>query len=189
MQSLPSQIESSQKRLRGDGLHFLEHTRGAASSFADRTLSAGQGFLAETREAAQALRGEATDASQHLLGATRDEAKQWARFVAAQREVALSELRLSLLPGGLERRLLAGFMVSLDGLEHRVEARLSELSRRASLPAAPKAPFRGYDELTAKQVVAHISKLAAPSLEAVAAYEQAHKGRATILKVVEARLG
>jgi hypothetical protein len=190
MQTLPSQIESSQKRLRADGLHFLEQTRGAASGFANRTLSAGQAFLSETREAATALRGEANEAGEHLLGATRNEAHQWASFVSTKRAAALGELRLALLPGGVERRVLAGLMVSLDGIEHRVEVRLSELEKRASLPAAApaKAPLRGYDELTAKQVVARIAKLPQASLETLIAYEQANKSRATVLKAAKARL-
>jgi len=190
MQTLPSQIESSQKRLHADGRHFLEQTRGAATGFANRTLSAGQAFLSETRDAATALRGEATDAGGQLLDATRNEAHQWASFVSTKRDAALGELRIALLPGGVERRVLAGLMVRLDGLEHRVEARLSELEKRAALPSASpaKAPLRGYDELTAKQVVARIAKLPHASLESLIAYEQANKGRATVLKAAKARL-
>jgi len=188
MQTLPSQIESSQKRLLADGQYFLEQTRGAATSFANRTLEAGQHFLAETREAALALRGEAVDAGQHLLVATRDEAGQWVGFVGAKRELASGELRLTLLRGGLERRLLSSVMVGLDGLEGRVEARLSELSKRASLPAEVpvKAPFRGYDELTAKQVVTRMAKLAPSAVEALVVYEKANKRRATVLKAAKA---
>jgi len=188
MQTLPSQIESSQKRLLTDGQHFLEQTRGAASSFANRTLSAGQHFLAETREAALALREEAAGAGQHLLVATRDEAGQWAGFVGSQRESVAGELKLTLLRGGLERRLLSSVMVGLDTLEVRVESRLSDLEKRATLPAdvPQKAPFRGYDALTAKQVVARMAKLAPSAIEALVVYEKANKRRSTVLKAAKA---
>jgi len=190
MQNLPSQLESSQKRLVADGQRFIEHTRGAALGFATRTRSAGQGFLTETREAALALRGDAKDAGQQLIRAGRDEAEQWAAFAQDTRDAAVGELRLALLPGGVERRMLTRLMVGLDGIEGRVESRLTELESRAALMAAQPAsvPFRGYDELTAKQVTARLAKLGQNAVQQVAEYEQAHKARATVLKAAKARL-
>lgn len=189
MHSLPSQIESSQKRLVADGQRFLERTRGAAQGFANRTVNAGQGFLGETRDAALTLRGDAAEAGQLLLRATRDEAGQWATFVEDKRDAAIGGLRVALLPGGVERRVLSRLMVGLDGLEGQIEARLKDLENRAALPAeAPKPPFRGYDDMTAKQVAARLPKLKAPAIEAALAYEKATKARATVLKVAKAHL-
>ncbi|MGH9063226.1 MAG: hypothetical protein ACRD0L_04505, partial [Acidimicrobiales bacterium] len=68
----------------------------------------------------------------------------------------------------------------------------------AASPAPPKPPARrrepslraadlaipGYDALSASQVVQRLPALSGPELEAVRAYEAAHRGRRTILNRV-----
>jgi len=135
-----------------------------------------------------ALCGDATDASQQLLRAIWDEAGQWAAFAQLKLDSAVGGLRVALLPGGIERRVLARMVVGLDTLEGRVEERLKELENRAALPAqSTKPPFRGYDAMTAKQVASRLTKLDPAGAAAVAAYEQSHKARATVLKAAKAR--
>jgi hypothetical protein len=67
-------------------------------------------------------------------------------------------------------------------------ARPSDLGARAS--TAPTAPAPGlaipdYDELSASQVVDRLDGLAPSALDAIRAYETAHRGRATILGKIE----
>jgi hypothetical protein len=54
----------------------------------------------------------------------------------------------------------------------------------ADAPLAPEAddlPIPGYDSLSASQVVQRLAGLSAAELEAVRAYEQAGRGRKTVL--------
>lgn len=60
----------------------------------------------------------------------------------------------------------------------------------AEPPAADVLPLEGYDTLAASQVVARLDGLDAAGLEAVRAYEQAHRNRKTILgKVAQLQRG
>lgn len=51
----------------------------------------------------------------------------------------------------------------------------------AATPAAETLPIPGYDSLSASQVVQRLAGLSAEELEAVRAYEQAGRGRKTVL--------
>src|SRR4051794_1957116 len=59
--------------------------------------------------------------------------------------------------------------------------------RRAA--ATPAAPIAGYDDLTADEVVAKLPEQSQATLAAIAAYEQAHGARATVLERVTALTG
>jgi hypothetical protein len=48
-------------------------------------------------------------------------------------------------------------------------------------PAPPRAPFEDYDALPASNVVQRMNRLTPAELDAVVAYEQAHRRRRTIL--------
>jgi hypothetical protein len=51
-------------------------------------------------------------------------------------------------------------------------------------PATPAAPISGYDDLTAEQVLVQLADLPQTALREIAAYEQAHQKRATVLQRV-----
>jgi hypothetical protein len=60
----------------------------------------------------------------------------------------------------------------------------------AAAPAkAVEAPVAGYDDLTAEELVAKLPELSQVQLVAVAAYEQAHDARSTVLERVAALSG
>lgn len=64
----------------------------------------------------------------------------------------------------------------------------SDLGARASTAAAAPPPclaIPDYDELSASQVVDRLDGLAPSALDAIRAYETAHRGRATILGKIE----
>jgi hypothetical protein len=58
----------------------------------------------------------------------------------------------------------------------------------ADAPAADELPIPGYDTLSASQVVPRLDALLPHELEAVRAYETAHRGRRTILNRIAQRL-
>jgi hypothetical protein len=65
---------------------------------------------------------------------------------------------------------------------------------RAAKPAAPapapvEAPIAGYDDLTAEEIVAKLPEQSQVALVQVAAYEQAHDKRTTVLERVAALTG
>jgi methionyl-tRNA formyltransferase len=68
-------------------------------------------------------------------------------------------------------------------------------AKAASKPKAAKAmakkgaiPLRGYDQLTAKDVVNRVQRLSAPQATAVLDYERSRKKRATVIRAAEQRL-
>lgn len=74
-------------------------------------------------------------------------------------------------------------------LSEEIEA-LSKKIDEQIVAQAPKMaePFEGYDELTAKEIVARLEELAPEQLTYVKEYEVAHENRVTILREVDRRL-
>lgn len=62
---------------------------------------------------------------------------------------------------------------------------LPEREGPAPAPAAADLAIPGYDSLSASQVVQRLAGLSGEELRAVAAYEQAHRGRRTILNRID----
>jgi hypothetical protein len=62
-----------------------------------------------------------------------------------------------------------------------------EAARRAA-GLGPDLPIRGYDDLTAAEVVTELEGMGAPDLRRVAAYEKANANRKTVLGAVERKL-
>jgi hypothetical protein len=60
---------------------------------------------------------------------------------------------------------------------------------KAAVEAAVEAPVAGYDDLTADELVAKLPELSQVKLAQVAAYEQAHDARSTVLDRVTALTG
>jgi len=73
-------------------------------------------------------------------------------------------------------------------------AKATKTARRPSGPATARAsaadlPIREYDELSASQVVSRLTGLTPAELAAVRAYEEASRGRRTVLLAIERLLG
>jgi hypothetical protein len=61
--------------------------------------------------------------------------------------------------------------------------------RVAAAAGGGEAPLPGYDDLTARQITGALGNMALDELEALAAYEESHRNRATVLTTVETRIG
>ncbi|MBC7171730.1 MAG: hypothetical protein H5U40_04855 [Polyangiaceae bacterium] len=118
----------------------------------------------------------------------------------------------------LEKRLLLGISDALQGLETKVHQRIQILdtvalpattggtikktgaapkkngaAKKASLSeevdvATKAAPLAGYDDLTAREVMAKLQKLDKKKVEELLDYEQDTKNRATVVNAMRARL-
>jgi hypothetical protein len=113
----------------------------------------------------------------------------------------------------VEKRIWTGIGGALQDLEARVQQRIQVLDQNAALPsgtaskkngAAKKiargkghdadaeltsaAPISGYEKLTAKEIVGKVQKLDRKKVEALLAYEQETKNRATVVNAILARL-
>jgi len=178
----------------GEGFEsFLTRTRSARAAFFDETRDAGAALLAETREAGL-----------ELVRAFGDEASTLRELLlpSVPQLPAPSELKGEVgdTTTQLQVRLLSSLKEALGTMDRKVAERLDALgptgskkapakkakkaSAKKSAPAkkSAKAPLSGYDELTAKEVVAQLAELAPAQVDAVVAYEKAHKNRRTVLK-------
>lgn len=81
---------------------------------------------------------------------------------------------------------LAPVLDRVEELVKTVDGRLQGWLAGAAAHAA--APIAGYDALSAKDVVAKLAGLDAATLQAVRAYEAAHKNRVTVLREIDAKL-
>lgn len=75
----------------------------------------------------------------------------------------------------------------------KLSQEIEELNRKldamlAARAAATPEPFIGYDEMTAKEIVAKLPELSVEQLKAVKAYEVLHQNRVTVLRAVEQEL-
>lgn len=110
---------------------------------------------------------------------------------------ALGEMAVSVGGRRLRRKVdarLAGARRTIVGTGNGYAPMASAPPRPGAGPAtsgaaAPKnptvLPIAGYDELTASQVAGRLVGLSAGELDAVAAYEAAHRARKTVLAAVE----
>ena len=163
METVADRIETSRRTLREQLVLFTERTRKAGLAFAEETRGA-SGELAE---------------------AFKDEAEAWSKLITAQTGKLLPATnppaapRLSTVEvDALERRLLVGLRDMLSRVDAKLQSRLEK-------PVAEEAPIEGYDDLSAKAIVGLIAELEPSTIEAVAAYEAANKGRKTVLRATE----
>jgi len=77
-------------------------------------------------------------------------------------------------------------LAKVDSFERRHDNRSTVLDRVSALRG--DEPWPGYDELNAAQVTAALDDATDERLEAVRAYERAHKGRTTVLNAAERQL-
>lgn len=87
-------------------------------------------------------------------------------------------------PRSLERSLLT----RVDTLLARAHTSVGEQLARLDGVIVTQPPFAGYEEMTARAIVAELGSLDEASCRAVLAFEASHKGRATVLRAAEMRL-
>lgn len=111
------------------------------------------------------------------------EALGWRTYLRDRALTTVSEVRA--LPSSVEARLLTRATARLDRLERTLEDRLALLADEVGATAPP---LEDYEALTARDIVARLDALPPESVRAVMAFEQAHKGRTTVLRAAQERL-
>lgn len=158
-----NEIWSDLQGRREEWLNELQSRRGKLIERGQSAIEAGQ----------KALEGfEAT-----VLSRTAD-FLSWAYSATGERSEAL---RKSL--SYLQERL--GSENGEDFESFDVRAETSERDESAEADESAGAPFEGYDDMTAKDIIARLDSLSAPALNALVAYEGDHKSRKTILSAAE----
>ena len=128
---------------------------------------------------------------QALLGAGRrfgeavqEEALGWRSYVRDRATSAVGEVRM--IPARFEARVLTGATERLDRVERALEERLRLLGDGVAEVSGP--PIEDYESLTARDIVAKLEELPPEAVQAVLAFERAHKGRTTVLRAASEKL-
>jgi hypothetical protein len=203
----------STTREAGEG--FVSRARSAGEHFWSETFDAGGELLDRTGEARRELTLSVQDEASQWLEYFRTDGpklKGLPKLKAPTFEGAAPKV-----PNvrEVEKRLWTGIGGALQELEARVQQRIQILEETAALPAstgrgakkngaakkngkakgldgdadgASSAPLTGYEKLTAKEIVGRVQKLDRKKVEAVLAYEQETKNRATVVNAILARL-
>ncbi|MEM9074577.1 MAG: hypothetical protein AAGE52_39145 [Myxococcota bacterium] len=169
MTELTHQLDESRARLRAQLEDFVQRTREASAT-----------FMSDTRGAGRKLGGTTKAAGGDLIQVVREE---FADFSALAREKARAVPGLVEAPEQLQATMLLRLKRTLDAIDVRVSKRLDDLAQPA---LDVEVPLEGYDDMTAKEVLAALAELDEDARDAVVAYEKAHKRRATILKAAKA---
>jgi hypothetical protein len=191
------------------GSTFLEEAQDLSVAFGRDMKTAGAKLVATTGRSAQgfqkALRKEALD-WQALVLQTRDAYKAALEQRLQNVERQALSTREALKPETMETAVLRSAHAVLEQAQSRVDERLEQTAKpakpaklvaakTAAKPKAAKAaakkgqsPLRGYDQLTAKDVVGRVQRLSGPQATAVLEYERARKKRATVIRAAELRL-
>lgn len=198
MQTLVHRLNESQSNLRSEGGAFFLRTREAGQGLVGATRTAGSLFLGETRQATRAFFTETRLAGQGFAGCLDEERRTWFGFVGSDLPTFPEvELRLFVTPDAFQARVLKPLKSALETARVRwlkAEPTSEEVAeakptkKAARKPSAKRFPVGGYDALNAKDAIAALSSLTAAQLRTVIAYEEAHKGRVTVLRAARGRL-
>lgn len=93
-------------------------------------------------------------------------------------------LTRSVAPRSLERRLLT----RVDSLLDRAHTSVADKLAKLDGIIVTEPPFTGYEEMTARAIVAELGGLDEAQCRAVIAFEASHKARATVLRAAEIKL-
>jgi len=212
-----NQLRRSGTRLQRQGALWFQQTRNAGETFVSEAQDASVTFGGDMRAAGAKLVATAGHSAQGLQKALHKEALDWQALVLQTRDGYMAALkerrerverqalstREALKPGAVETTVLRSAHNLLEVAQSRVDERLGQAAKppkpasakAASKPKAAKAtakkgaiPLRGYDQLTAKDVVNRVQRLSAPQATAVLDYERSRKKRATVIRAAEQRL-
>ena len=168
---------------------FLEEAQDLSVEFGRDMKTAGAKLATTTSRSAhgfeKALRKEALD-WQVLILQTRDAYKAALEQRLQKVEHQALSTREALKPGAMETTVLRSARAVLDQAQNRVDERLGQAAKTAAKKG--QSPLRGYDQLTAKDVVNRVQRLSGPQATAVLDYERARKKRATVIRAAEQRL-
>ena len=212
-----NQLRRSGTRLQRQGALWFQQTRNAGETFVSEAQDASVTFGRAMRAAGAKLVATAGGSAQGLQKALHKEVLDWQALVLQTRDGYMAALkerrerverqalstREALKPGAVETTVLRSAHNLLEVAQSRVDERLGQAAKppkpasakAASKPKAAKAtakksaiPLRGYDQLTAKDVVNRVQRLSAPQATAVLDYERSRKKRATVIRAAEQRL-
>lgn len=171
-------------QLQKSGADLLTRTREASTLLGMETRDAGRTWWASTRAASADFVASVRAELEQLVKSVRDEAELPELPAAPLQGESLEQARAR-----VQLELLVRLKRALGTLDGRLQERLDALESAPAIetkaPKAPKAPLSGYDEMTAKEVVAALADLSEKKRAAVAAYEKANKGRRTVLRAAK----
>lgn len=144
--------------------------------------------LNDAREFLRTLETQGQDLLRTRLSQRIPQISQWEEKVTSQTTQVLGRVRPE-----LEKRVPL-FLPLLTGVEKGVKIlseRVKELLKATQswVEKGASVPIQGYDEKSAPEIIQALKGLNPKDLEAVRAYEAAHKNRKTILKEIDALLG
>lgn len=190
---------------------FFEKTKKAGEKFANDTRKAGDLLVLTATNASKSFATGLSAEGRMWLASIETQAK----LPSLPRDLSAKDLPSA---HAVEREVLVRIEKALDVVAHRLNDRLKLLdtltgpqlpattatsttaatSKAPTKSAATKAPaaaakstgepISGYDELSAKDVVAKLERLSDEKTAAVIAYENANKKRATVIRAAEQRL-
>ena len=212
-----NQLHRSGTRLQRQGALWFQQTRTAGSTFLEEAQDLSVAFGQDMKTAGAKLIATTGRSAQGFQKALRKEALDWQALVLQTRDAYTAALeqrlqnverqalstREALKPETMETAVLRSAHDVLEQAQSRVDELLEQAAKPAKRAAAktaakPKAakaaakkgqgPLRGYDQLTAKDVVGRVQRLSGPQATAVLEYERARKKRATVIRAAELRL-
>lgn len=190
--------------------NFFEMTKKAGEKFANDTRKAGDQLVSSATTASKAFTTGLSAEARMWLASIETETK----LPALPRDLSSKDIPSA---HDIERQVLVRIEKALDVVAHRLNDRLKFLDTLTGpqLPAtvastkptvkppakstaaatkpvaetkAAGEPISGYDELSAKDIVAKLERLSDEKTAAVIAYENANKKRATVIRAAEQRL-
>ena len=193
---------------------FVSRARSAGGHFWSETFEAGGELLDQTRGASNELASSVQEEAGMWIELFRTDGLKGLPKLKAP-SLSASTPRVPDVRS-VEKRLWTGIEGALQELEVRVHQRIQVLEEKAALPAstgrsskkngaskkngkangaaaaqdeaASAAPITGYEKLTAKEIVGRVQKLDRKKVEALLAFEQETKNRATVVNAILARL-
>ncbi len=188
MTEIVRRLDETRSRVRAESAQFLVRTREATALLGQDARDAGQVWWKSAQQASLDLRGGLQAEASALVGELSDEIAGLTAKITELRPAPAAPTEGLEPTRHLQLELLVRLKQVLATLDGRVQARLEGLASQTPLqavPKAPKPPFAGYDDCTAKEVVAALDGLSAKKRAALVAYERAHKSRRTVLRAAE----
>lgn len=193
--TLKQEALASIRRLRERSVAFVTETQTAGRSLLGDTRRAGEEFARTTRSAGEELVRALQEETTQLIDAARKLATM--PRLPAPAEVSERAVHEARDQGAkLQSELLVRLKKALQTAEAKVDSRLelveapkakakSKAKTTVKTAKSSKAPLDGYDDLTAKEVVAKLAELDGGAVDALIAYERANKKRKTILDAAQ----
>ena len=205
MQALVHRWNESQSNLRNERVALVTRTREAGEGLMVRTRAAGSLFLGDTRDATRVFFTETRKAGSGFVGGLEKEGRTWFDFVGEKSSLPRVELRLFVTPQALGTHVVRPIKEAIEAARVRLlkpevapsppqpgtatkEKKTAKAIKAARKPSAKRFPISGYDALNAKEAIGSLAKLTPAQLRTVLTYEEANKGRITVIRAARQRL-